>query len=119
MTTKLRHAVLRAREFCKKECLKPGEVETLLENDEILTIPETELKKSEYPIEEKTKDWLRRYKRYIKGEEDYCFYDPYLGLRIRRAVKGEELFIQDKGQLFFELDKHYNKKAINNIKKTL
>lgn len=88
--------------------------------DELLPLDISKIQQIDYnPLEEITKRYIRRYKKYIKGREDYFFYDPYLGIRIwNDGINGKRV-IQDKLSLFFELDKHFNKREVNNLKKVI
>lgn len=125
-------SVFKAKSFCRKQGISPKRIDELLEEKRrsITTIkiePKKEIKvkeisqKPEITFEEKTKEWLLKYKGYMKREVDYFFYEPYLGLRSQKDIYWGENLIQDRKQLFFEFEKHCekNKKIVEKMEKII
>lgn len=71
-------------------------------------------------LEETKKNFVNRYLDYLCEQRDYFFYQSNLGIRGYNSKKlNHKKIIQDKGQLFFEFDRHYDKKAVETIKKAV
>ena len=116
----------RKRAFCKKDYICQERLEYLLKEDikNSKDIQEIKFSQVEQPVydltEEKTKRWIRRYKKYIKGEKDYSFYEHNLIIpdKIVRLINnryGWKQRINSDDEINFHLKKHSDNIATEKI----
>jgi len=109
MTT--RRFILKSRGYIKSERITEERIHELLEGFVCGEKDSTNTEIKEYnPLEDKTKKWIREYKKYLKSSKNYSFYEPYIGLREHKGM-----LIQDKWAALFEFGKHPKFKEIKKL----